>query len=384
MTKNKKLPEWDLSEYYAGTDDKKINEDIALYAQKAEAFAAKYRGRVAKLDADEFLNALKDIEELDRIASKLGGFASLNSTTRLTDAKASALYQRVSEALSAAGTNLVFFGLEYNRLSAAQEKKLLADERIAFYKPYLKRLRKYKPYELSEEVEQTLLEKDVTSGSAWVRLYEESMSRLCYEVEGKKYNDAEIGKLCLHPDAAMREKSGKEINRVSAENSFQVAFIYNMIMKDKAVEDEKRGFKLPVSSRNLAEEVSDETVENLAQTVRDNYKNIAWRFYKLKAKLLGVKKIQYWDRNAPLPFEDDKEYSWEEAVKTVLDAYNQFSPKLYDVAREFFDKPWIDVAPKDGKRGGAFCSGPLVDEHPFLLLNFVGKRNDVLTLAHEL
>ncbi len=384
MTKNKKLPEWDLSEYYAGTDDKKINEDIALYAQKAEAFAAKYRGRVAKLDADEFLNALKDIEELDRIASKLGGFASLNSTTRLTDAKASALYQRVSEALSAAGTNLVFFGLEYNRLSAAQEKKLLADERIAFYKPYLKRLRKYKPYELSEEVEQTLLEKDVTSGSAWVRLYEESLSRLCYEVEGKKYNDAEIGKLCLHPDAAMREKSGKEINRVSAENSFQVAFIYNMIMKDKAVEDEKRGFKLPVSSRNLAEEVSDETVENLAQTVRDNYKNIAWRFYKLKAKLLGVKKIQYWDRNAPLPFEDDKEYSWEEAVKTVLDAYNQFSPKLYDVAREFFDKPWIDVAPKDGKRGGAFCSGPLVDEHPFLLLNFVGKRNDVLTLAHEL
>ncbi len=384
MAENKKLPEWDLSEYYAGMEDKKIDEDIALYAQKAEEFAAKYRGRVAGLDANEFLEALKDVEELDRIAAKLGGFASLNSTTQLTNPKASALYQRVVEALNAAGTNLVFFGLEYNQLSAEQEEKLFADERVAFYKPYLKRLRKYKPYELSEEVEQTLLEKDVTSGSAWVRFYEESMSRLSYEVDGKTYNDAEIGKLCVHPDAAVREKAGKEINRVSQENSFQVAYIYNMIMKDKAVEDEKRGFKLPMSSRNLAEEVSDETVENLAQTVRDNYKNIAWRFYKLKAKLLNVEKIQYWDRNAPLPFEDDKEYGWEEAVQTVLNAYNEFSPKLHAVARDFFDKPWIDVAPKDGKRGGAFCSGPLVDEHPFLLLNFVGKRNDVLTLAHEL
>lgn len=384
MTKSKKLPEWDLSEYYSGMDDKKIDKDIALYAKKAKEFEEKYRGKVAKLSADEFLEALKAIEKMERIASTLGGFAGLNSSTQLTNPQASALYQRVTEALNDSGKNLVFFALEYNKLSAAAEKKLLSDKRIAFYKPYLKRLRKYKPYELTEEVEKTLLEKDVTSGSAWVRFYEEFMSRLSYTVRGKKYNEAEIGKFCMSPDAALREEAGKEINRVSKENSFQVGYIYNMIMKDKAVEDEKRGFKLPMSSRNLSEEVSDETVESLAQTVRDNYKNIAWRFYKLKAKLLGVKKIQYWDRNAPLPFEDDKEYSWEEAVKTVLNAYNEFSPKLYAVARDFFDKPWIDVAPKEGKRGGAFCSGPIVDEHPFLMLNFVGKRNDVLTLAHEL
>lgn len=384
MSKSKKLPEWDLSEYYSGMEDKKIDKDIALYAKKAKEFEAKYRGKVAKLSADEFLEALKAIEKMERIASTLGGFAGLNSSTQLTNPQASALYQRVTEALNDSGKNLVFFALEYNKLSAAAEKKLLSDERIAFYKPYLKRLRKYKPYELSEEVEKTLLEKDVTSGSAWVRFYEEFMSRLSYTVRGKKYNEAEIGKFCMSPDAALREEAGKEINRVSKENSFQVGYIYNMIMKDKAVEDEKRGFKLPMSSRNLSEEVSDETVESLAQTVRDNYKNIAWRFYKLKAKLLGVKKIQYWDRNAPLPFEDDKEYSWEEAVQTVLNAYNEFSPKLYSMARDFFDKPWIDVAPKEGKRGGAFCSGPIVDEHPFLMLNFVGKRNDVLTLAHEL
>lgn len=384
MTKSKKMPEWDLSEYYNGMDDEKIDKDITLYAKKAKEFEEKYRGKVAKLSADEFLEALKAIEKMERIASTLGGFAGLNSSTQLTNPKASALYQQVTEALNDSGKNLVFFALEYNKLSAAAEKKLLSDKRIAFYKPYLKRLRKYKPYELTEDVEKTLLEKDVTSGSAWVRFYEEFMSRLSYTVKGKKYNEAEIGKFCMSPDAALREEAGKEINRVSKENSFQVGYIYNMIMKDKAVEDEKRGFKLPMSSRNLSEEVSDETVESLAQTVRDNYKNIAWRFYKLKAKLLGVKKIQYWDRNAPLPFEDDKEYSWEEAVKTVLNAYNEFSPKLYTIARDFFDKPWIDVAPKEGKRGGAFCSGPIVDEHPFLLLNFVGKRNDVLTLAHEL
>lgn len=384
MVKKEKLPEWDLSEYYANPDDEKINGDIKKYTDGAAAFARRYRGRVAELDAGAFVAALKELENLSRIASRLGGYASLNSATNLTDAKSSALYQRILESLNDAGKDMLFFGLEYNRIGTEAEEILLADERVHVYLPYLKRVRKFKPYELSEEVEKTLLEKDITSGSAWVRLYEELMARLSYIVDGQKYNDAEISRLCLSPDAEVREKSAKEINNVSREHSFEVCYIYNMIMKDKAVEDEKRGFKQPVSARNLSEEISDETVENLAQTVKNNYKDIAWRFYRIKAKLLGVDKIQYWDRNAPLPIEDDKEYKWSEAVKTVLDAYKAFSPKLYDIAREFFDKPWIDVAPKEGKRSGAFCSGPLTEDHPFLLLNFTGKRNDVLTLAHEL
>lgn len=381
---DKKMPDWDLSEYYKGTDDKKIDEDIKKYAQMAVDFAAKYKGKVAELDAKSFVQALKEMEDMSRLGSRLDGFAYLNSTTRLMDAKASALYQKVVEALSDAGSKLLFFGLEYNKMNEEAIRKLEEDKEVQTYAPYLKRVRKFKPYELSEDVEKTLLEKDVTSGSAWVRFYEESMARLSYEVDGKKYNDAQVSRLYLSPDAKLREKTGKEVNRVSKENSFNVCYIYNMIMKDKAVEDKKRGFKLPMSARNLSEEVSDETVNALAQTVRDNYKNIAWRFYKLKARLLGVDKIQYWDRNAPLPIEDDKSYSWEEAVQTVLKAYNEFSPKLYQIAKEFFENPWVDVAPKDGKRSGAFCSGPLVEEHPFLMLNFVGKRNDVLTLAHEL
>lgn len=381
---DKKMPEWDLSEYYNGTDDKKIDEDIKKYAELTVEFAEKYKGKLATLTPKNFVKALKELEDIERLSSKLGGFAYLNSTTRLMDTKASALYQKVVEALSDAGANLLFFGLEYNKMDENEIRKLEENKDVQVYAPYLKRIRKFKPYELSEDVEKTLLEKDVTSGSAWVRLYEESMARLSYEVDGKKYNDAQIGRLCLSADPELRGKAGKEINRVSKDNSFNVCYIYNMIMKDKAVEDKKRGFKLPMSPRNLSEEVSDETVNALAQTVRDNYKNIAWRFYKLKAKLLGVDKINYWDRNAPLPIEDDKSYSWDEAVQIVLNAYNEFSPKLYQVAKEFFENPWIDVAPKDGKRSGAFCSGPLVEEHPFLMLNFVGKRNDVLTLAHEL
>lgn len=382
--KKQKLPVWDLSEYYNGTEDERIDADLATYAERAKAFCEKYRGRVKELSADEFLEALGCLEDLSRLGSKIAGFSSLNSSTNLTDHKASALYQRVVERLNDAGKELLFFALEYNALENEEEKRLLADERIKAYLPYLKRVRKFKPFELNEDVEKTLLEKDVTSGSAWVRFYEEYMSRLSYTVEGERYNDAQIGKLCLSGDAKVREAAGKEINQVLKENSFEISYVYNMIMKDKAVEDEKRGFKLPMSSRNLSEEVSDETVQTLAETVKDNYKNISWRFYKLKAKLLGVDKIEYWDRNAPLLTEGNREYTWEEAVDTVLTAYKAFSPKLYDIAGEFFDKPWIDAAPKEGKRGGAFCSGPLTEEHPFLLLNFVGKRNDVLTLAHEL
>ena len=382
--KKSDLPVWDLSEYYQNENDPQIDKDLAKYAQDSLNFSKKYRGKISKLVGEEFLKALKSLESLNNLGSKLSGFAYLNQVTQMKNSKATALYQKVSEALNSANANLLFFSLEYNKLSKIQEKSLLADKRVQNYLPYLKRLRRFKPYELKEDIEKVLLEKDITSGSSWVRFYEEYMARLTYVVNGKKYNDAEISKLNLSADAKVREAAGKEINRVSKENSYVVSYIYNMIIKDKAIEDEKRGFKLPMSARNLSEDVSDKTVQVLSKTVKDNYKNISWRFYKLKAKLLGVKKINYWDRNAPLPFEDDKQYSWADTVKMVLDAYKEFSPKLYRIAQDFFANNWIDVAPKDGKHGGAFCSGPLVEGHPFLLLNFVGKRNDVLTLAHEL
>lgn len=381
---NNNLPAWDLSDLYQGIDDERITRDMENYRDFCIDFANQYKGKLAQLDSGEMLKALKAYEKNSLLISRVGGFAYLNMVTQMKNQSAVAFYQNISEKLTDYSKPLIFLSLEINQLPEEKIQQWLTDEQLAFYKPWFERLRRFKPYELSEPVEEVLLEKSMTSSSAWVRLYEETSSRLEYKVDGKSYNDAEISKLLLNKDAGLRHRAGAEINRVAKENADLFTFIYNMIIKDKAIEDEKRGFKEPVSSRNLSENVPDKTVETLAETVRANYKNIAHRFYKLKAKWLGVEKISYWDRNAPLPFAADREYSWEDAVKLVLDAYKSFSPKLYDIAKDFFENNWIDVPPRDGKRSGAFCAPVSADFHPYLMLNFTGKQNDVLTLAHEL
>lgn len=379
-----KLPAWNLNDLYSGIDDPRIERDLARYRKNCAAFAKKYKGRLAGLTADEFAQALRSYERNSIIGSKLGGFAYLNMVTQMKNQPAVAFYQNISEKLTAYSKPLIFLSLEINRLPAAVTAAWLKNRNVAFYKPWLERLRRYKKYELSEQVEEILLEKSLTSSSAWVRLYEEFSSKLHYTVDGKRYNDAEISKLLLDGNPQLRKAAGEEINRVAKENADWFTFIYNMIMKDKAIEDDKRGFKLPMSSRNVSENVSDKMVETLAETVRASYGTIAHRFYKLKAKWLGKEKISYWDRNAPLPFADDSHYSWQEASMLVLDAYKSFSPKLYNIAKDFFDYGWIDVPPRDGKRSGAFCAPVSAAFHPYLMLNFVGKQNDVLTLAHEL
>ena len=378
------LPAWDLSDLYKGIDDPQIKKDLASYKKNALLLNKKYQGKLNLLCAEEFLRALKLLEKNAVLGGRLGGFAYLNMSTQMKNPDAMIFYQNISETLTELAKPTIFFSLELNQLSDAKIKEWLKDKNVAFYKPFIQRVRKYKKYELSEPLEELLLEKSVTSTDAWVRLYEETSSRLVYTVDGKTYNDAEISKLLLDKDIQTRHKAGAELNRLAKENAPLFALVYNMIIKDKAIEDNKRGFKGPVSARNMAEDVKDEVVQTLAQTVKDNYKNIAHRFYQLKAKWLGVKKISYWDRNAPLPFSYDAHYTWEEAVQTVLKGYQKFSPDLRKIADDFFDHNWIDVPPRDGKRSGAYCSGPIASAHPYLFLNFVGKQNDVLTLAHEL
>lgn len=384
MKTNKQLPAWDLSDLYKDTSDPKINKDLDKYRSFCSSFAKKYKGKLHSLSGEEMAKILQNYEKHSSLAGRLGGFANLNMVTKMKDQTAVAFYQDVVEKITEYSKPLVFFSLEINSLPQEKIKSWLQNKNMKHYQPWLERVRRFKKYELSEPVEEVLLEKSLTSSNAWVRLYEETSSRLTYTVEGKKYNDAEVSKLLLDKDAALRTAAGKEINRVAKENSALFTFIYNMIIKDKAIEDKKRGFSAPVSSRNMSENVSDKMVETLAQTVRENYSKIAHRFYKLKAKWLKMDKISYWDRNAPLPFSQDIHYTWEEAVSMVLDAYKQFSPKLYNIAKDFFNHSWIDVPPRDGKVSGAFCAPVCADSHPYLLLNFVGKQNDVLTLAHEL
>ncbi|MBR1757084.1 MAG: M3 family oligoendopeptidase [Alphaproteobacteria bacterium] len=379
-----KMPAWDLSDLYQGIDDPQIAKDLETYRKSAIKFAKTYKGRLAELSADEFYTALKDIEKRSKLSGRLGGFAYLNMVTQMKNTAAVAFYQSIEEKMTDYVKPIVFFSLEFNQLPQTKINEWLKDKRIKEYKYWIKRLRKFKDYELTEPEEQIFIEKSITSGEAWVRLYEETSSRLVYTVDGKQYNDAELSKLLLDKDEKLRRKAGKEMNRVLYENSHLFTFIYNMVMKDKAIEDEKRGFKTPVSARNMSEDVSDKSVEVLTETVKKHYKDIAHRFYKLKAKWLGMEKINYWDRNAPLPFSADVEYTWDEAVEIVLKAYKEFSPKLYDIAKDFFENNWVDVPPRDGKRSGAFCSSPITTGHPYLMLNFAGKQNDVLTLAHEL
>ena len=383
MTENK-LPAWDLSDLYKGINDPDIDKDLTRYQKMSEKFAADYKGKLASLDASAFAGALKTYEEISVIGDILGEYAYLNMCTQMKNNEAMAFYQNISEKLTDYAKPTVFFTLEINQLPEDKLSAWLKNEKVAFYKHWLERVRRFKKHELSEEVEEVLLEKSITSSSAWVRLYEEHSSRLKFIVDGKEYNDAEISKLLQDKDPLVREKAGKELNRVSKENGPLFAFIYNMVIKDKAIEDEKRGYAKPVSERNLSENVKDEVVNALAETVKKNYQQISHRFYKLKAKWLGVDKIQYWDRNAPLPFAADLHYSWDEAVKLVLNAYKEFSKDLYKTALPFFENNWIDVPPRDGKRSGAFAAGTTSTRHPYLFLNFMGKQNDVLTLAHEL
>lgn len=377
-------PKWNLSDLYSGIEDVKIAKDLVEYKNLNLELEKKYKSKVISLSSQELLNAMKLYEKATTIAHCLGGFAYLNMCTQMENEKATIFYQNIVEALTDDGKPTIFFTLEVNQISEEDMKNHMEDKELSKFYPWFDRLRMYKKYELSEDLETLMSEKSITSGSAWDRFYSEFCASLKFVVDGKEYNEAEISSLTQSKDIETRRKAGAEINRVHKENTATFTFIYNMIMKDKAIEDDKRGFEKPVSSRNLDNNVEAEVVDALANSVRDNYKNISHRFYRLKSKWLGLEKMSYWDRNATLPFEDDKKYSWEEAVEIVLDAYKNFSPKLHALATDFFDKDWIDVGPKRGKRSGAFAHPVSSVVHPYLFLNFEGKMRDILTLAHEL
>ncbi len=385
-SRKNELPAWDLSDLYSGMDDPRIEKDLDGYKKLNQNLSRRYKGKIDSIAPEDFRKALQMVEESGVLGSKLGVYAYLNMVTRMKDTRAVAFYQNIEEKLTDYSKPSIFFSLEINKLSKDRFEALLKDKEVAFYRPFLERVRRFKNYELSEEVEEVFHDKSVTSGSAWRRFYDEHSAALVYTVDGQKYNDAEISKLLQDKDPLMREKAGKELNRVCKENAAFFTFVYNMIVKDKAIGDTHRGYKSPVAARNLDNQVDDKALRALTDSVRAQYGNIAHRFYKLKAKWLGVKKIQYWDRNAPLPFSSDRHYSWDESVEIVLDAYQRFSPKLRALAEPFFNKEhsWIDVPPRDGKRSGAFAMPMPEKFHPYLMLNFVGKQNDVLTLAHEL
>lgn len=378
------LPGWDLSDLYASIDDPKVKADIAHIKKLSASFARDYKGRISGLDEAAFLESVRRYEEIDIISGRLMEYAFLQMCTRMENKAATAFYQNTNEQVVEANKPTIFYTLELNKLSDEQLEKYLKNPEIAHYRPWLNMVRLFKKHELSEEMEELLADKAMTSSAAWERLYVETSSKQRFNVDGKEYNEAEMALLLQDKDPETRAKAGRELNRVAKENADLYAMIYNMLIKDKAIEDDKRGFARSDSAMNLSSQVDDSVVDALAAAVKRRYGDLAHRFYKLKARWLGVDKIQYWDRNAPLPFAKDESISWEQSVKTVLDAYGSFSKEFQEIGRRFFENPWIDVPPRPGKQSGAFCAGTGGMPHPYLLLNFNGKERDVLTLAHEL
>jgi oligoendopeptidase F len=379
------LPEWDLSDLYAGLQAPELEADSVRAKKIAAQFAKEYQGKVDELTGDALAKAIKEYEALQDVLGRLGSYAQLMYASDMTNPSYAQFYQNISETVTDIASNVLFFSLAINRISEKKLDELLkASAKLRHYSSWLRDVRATKPYQLSDELEQLLLEKSVTGHAAWCRLFDETIAQMRFSLDGKKLSSAEIMDLMSSKKPEMRKKAAKVIGERFEKDAHIFTLITNTLAKDKDIEDKWRGFKEPISARNVSNQVEDEVVETLLASVRANYARLSHRYYAIKAQWLGDKKLNYWDRNAPLPQDDDKLYSWDEAVELVLGAYAAFSPDLAKIGKEFFDKGWIDAPVRAGKSPGAFAHPTVPSAHPYLLVNFQGKTRDVMTLAHEL
>ncbi len=379
------LPNWDLTDFYKLITDKKIAEDFKKAEELAKKFTKDYQGKLKNISALNFAKAIKEYEKISEILGKISSFAYLNYATNLNAAKDTAFYQDTSEKINDISSLAVFFELEINQIEDKKLNSLIKENKdLQRYAPYLRDVRVFKKYQLSEDLEKLLLEKSATGGAAWSRLFDETINNLKFPFDKKTLNSSQIFDLLCNKDEKIRRKAAKIIGQVLQENSKILAYITNILAKDKDISDKWRGFAQPISSRNLSNFIEDEVVESLIKTVKKNYPAISHRYYKIKAKILGKKKLHYSDRNAPVSLAENKLIAWDEAKEIVASAYNSFSPKLAKLGQKFFDNNWIDVGVKDGKDSGAFAHPTVPSVHPYLMLNYQGKVRDVMTLAHEL
>lgn len=380
MTKKTALPEWNLSDFYSGITDKKIANDFARTEMLSKSFAKAYQGKVAKLKPAALAKAIAEYELISDLTGKLGSYASLVFAKNMQSPEISQFYQNTSEKLTTLSSSILFFTLDINKLPDATVK----NSALKKYAPWLRDVRAFKPYQLSDDLEKLLHEKSVSGRAAWNRLFDETIASLRFPYGGKELSEPQIFEHLSNKDGKVREKAAKVVGEVFKKNAPLFALVTNTLAKDKDIEDKWRGFKQPISSRNVSNYIEDEVVNALLSSVQKSYPQLSHRYYKLKAKWLGKKQLEFWDRNAPLPADDDHKYSWNEAKELVLSSYANFSPTLAKHGKVFFDKPWIDAAVTPGKTPGAFAHPCVPSVHPYLLVNFMGKSRDVMTLAHEL
>ncbi len=375
---------WDLSIFYDSATDPAIQQDLDRLLQMADEYAAKYRGRIAQLDAEELVDAEVEQEKIQDLAGRIGSFAFLNYATDTSDPKRGALVQKYTEVEAQLSQKLMFFELEWKDAPDQQANKLLADPTLGKYKHPLEAELRYKPYTLTEPEEQILVEKSVTGRSAWVRLFTQITSALRYNYDGEELTQSQLLPLLHEPDREVRHKAADALTAGLQSRAMELTYIFNVLVADKASDDRRRGYPQWISARNLANKSPDEVVEALIKAVTANYDLVA-RHYNLKRILLGYDQLFDYDRYAPLPIKaEGDEYTWEQAHQIVVDAYSAFSPRMGEIAQRFFDEQWIHAALMPNKRGGAFASPTVPSAHPFVLLNYTGQARDVQTLAHEL
>jgi oligoendopeptidase F len=384
------LPEWNLADLYDGPDSDGFKADLKKAEAEAARFAAEYQGKLeALLDAgkggDRLAAVISDYEGLSDLFGRIGSFMMLYYVGNTTDPARQKFYGDVSQKLTAVTTGLVFFELEFNRLEeAALAAAMDASPALAHYRPWIDDLRKEKPYQLEDRVEQLMHEKSVTAAGAWNRLFDETMAGLKFTVDGEELTLEPTLNLLLSKDRVKREKASDALALVFAKNIALFSTITNTLAKDKEISDRWRGFEDVAASRHLANRVEGPVVDALVEAVRESYPKLSHRYYKMKAGWLGLDKMMHWDRNAPLPDQDDTKVAWDTAQAMVLDAYAGFAPEMADIAKRFFDERWIDAPVRPGKSSGAFAHPTVPSAHPYVMLNYQGKTRDVMTLAHEL
>ena len=379
------LPTWNLTDFYPSKDSKELEQEFAKAKEEVQKFAKKYQGKLDSLSADSLALAIKEYEAIEEALGKISSYAYLLYSEDISNGENAAFYQDSSEKVTNIFSDILFFELEMNKIDDGDlNNKLEQSSNLNHYAPWIRDVRAMRPHQLSDEVEKVLHEKSITSRQGWHRLFEETIADLRFDFEGEKLTSAQILSNLSSEDENIRKKAAKSLGKVFGDNIKIFAYITNILAKDKAMNDKWRKFEKPISSRNLSNLIEDEVAESLINTVKDNYANLAHRYYKIKAGWFGKDKLEYWDRNAPLPDENNNVIPWDEAVNLVLEAYNDFSPQMAKIGKRFFDEKWIDAPTREGKDSGAYSHPTVPSVHPYILMNYQGKIRDVMTLAHEL
>jgi|TARA_B110000914_G_scaffold84635_1_gene74525 oligoendopeptidase F len=381
---NNELPIWDLTEIYKDIKDPKIKEDLKNIRKISKEFLISWKDKIKNLNSNELVDCIEQYQNINEKIYKIGTHSNLIFATNMEDPEISRYNSTISDEVTDIFSSLIFVSLELSKISDDVFNKWMLSEKAKEWMPYLKILRKRNPFILDPLVEEILIEKSATGRSAWVRLFDETSASLRFPFKKEMVSEAEILNYLSDPDPENRKMAGQSLSKILEKNKRIFGMILNVISRDRYIEDNKRGFKRIVSSRNLDNDVEDEVVDALVKTVDEAMPKLTHRYYKWKAKQFGKTKLDWWDRNAPLPSSSDRSIEWSEAKSIVLESFASFHPEISKLANLFFQNNWIDAEVRKGKASGAFAHPSIPSLHPYVLLNYQGKIRDVMTLAHEL